>query len=122
MDLKRFKKYIIYFGIAYIRMICIYKHQSFVSASHVFHMLRKKTCFHSHVGPKKSSKSTIFCSSTLAGDDFFSAPVSFVEKSIHQIHQIREVGEKNSGHDDSFLAVAFTFGGGCGFHDLGRES
>ena len=34
---------------------------------------------------------------------------------------IREVGGKIC-HNDSFLAVAFTFGGGCGFHDLGRES
>ena len=72
---------------------------------------------------KEILKLNKICSSTLSGDDVFLAPSFFCGEKIHQIFRSAKWGDTRIGHDyDSFLAVAFTFGGGCGFHDLGRES
>ena len=86
------------------------EHQSFVSASHVFHIVAL------HLLSSQSSTGG-------RGWFLFGSQFLLWRKDPSNLPDPRSGGTKNFGHDDdSFLAVAFTFGGGCGFHDLGRES
>ena len=66
------------------------EHQSFVSASHVFHMLRC-TCW-AHMCSKEILKLNKICSSTLSGDDVFLAPQFLLWRKDPSNLPIREVG------------------------------